>query len=450
MPEFVRKIKRRFFHSDFQRYYARNVPGTFAVKIANALLKMGLSIVLARYLGPSEYGVYSFVLSMVIILNLPARLGLPHLLVREVAKYQEFGHYSYLKGFIKRATQGVFLVGLLIIAIAFLVTYFFSDQIDVKNVGIFRVGVFMVPLIAVIAVFQAVLKGMKQVVLGSLPEEVIRYGAFFIMVLGFYFYKDSLTALDAMTLHLGGSLVALVMAFWFMTSRLPNGFAKMESVYETRYWIRSAMPFFFLGGLQILMQEVDILLLGLMKSSADTGAYKVAISASRFVFFFSISFNVVLNPIISKYYYSGQKKRLQNILSKNVILVSVIVLPLVLLLTLKGAWLLSFLYGERFADADKALMILALSYFFVVMTGPKTMLAMTGKEKYLVRAKVIMLIVSTGLKFSLIKNYGIEGAALGTGVSMALYSVFLVYYGIKKSGLDTSIFYYLIQFNRKR
>jgi O-antigen/teichoic acid export membrane protein len=446
----IDKIKNRFLHSDFQRYYAKSVPGTFAIKIGNALLKMGLSIVLARYLGPSQYGVYSFVLSIIVIMNLPARLGLPQLLVREVAKYEELGHYNYLKGLIRRASQGVFIVSIVLIALAFIVTYFFEESFELSNYKVFQMGLLLVPLIAMISIFQSTLKGLKQVVLGALPEQIIRFGMFFLFVVIFYFLKESMNAFQAMTLHTLGAFVALLSAYFFMTAKLPKGIHQLKAEYKSKLWLKSSVPFMFIGGLQILTQEIDILLLGIMKSSSDTGTYKVAINASRFIFFFSISFNSVLMPIIAKYYYSGQKKRLQNILQKNVLISTAIVLPLVLLLVLKAQWLLSVLWGQEFAEANVSLIILSLSYFFVASTGPKAaVLTMTGHEKYLLRAKIYMLIISTVLKYFLIKHYGMEGAAIGTGISLAIWSTLLVYYGITKAGLDSSIYSFILRSGNK-
>ena len=232
LKKFIDKFRKRFLHSDFQRYYAKSVPGTFAIKIGNALLKMGLSIVLARYLGPSEYGVYSFVLSIIVILNLPARLGLPQLLVREVAKYEELGYYHYLKGLIRRASQGVLLVSLILIALAFIITYFFEESFDLRNYKVFQTGLLLVPFIAMISIFQSILKGLKQVVLGALPEQIIRYGMFFLFAVIFYFLQESMNAFHAMSLHVLGAFVALACAYFFMSAKLPQGFRQLKAEYK--------------------------------------------------------------------------------------------------------------------------------------------------------------------------------------------------------------------------
>jgi O-antigen/teichoic acid export membrane protein len=110
----------------------------------------------------------------------------------------------------------------------------------------------------------------------------------------------------------------------------------------------------------------------------------------------------------------------------------------------KGKFVLNLLYSEEFVSAHIALLILSISHFFNTITGPKAaLLAMTGHEKYLIWARGFTLVVSTLAKFLLIKHFGIEGAALGTGLTLVLWSVLIVYYGRKKLGIDPSVYVFL-------
>ena len=56
-------------------------------KIFSLIAAMLISILLARTLGPEEYGLYVFVSAFIPLAALPITGGLPQLLTREVAKY---------------------------------------------------------------------------------------------------------------------------------------------------------------------------------------------------------------------------------------------------------------------------------------------------------------------------------------------------------------------------
>ena len=58
----------------------------FGIKVGNLFLSLMVGIVLARVLGPAEYGVYSYIMAISGLLIIPAQFGFPTLVTREVAK----------------------------------------------------------------------------------------------------------------------------------------------------------------------------------------------------------------------------------------------------------------------------------------------------------------------------------------------------------------------------
>src|SRR5512142_1401779 len=60
--------------------------GSMALKLANAGFTFVSAVLLARLMGPSEYGVYSYVYALVTLLSVPSEFGLPTLVIRETAR----------------------------------------------------------------------------------------------------------------------------------------------------------------------------------------------------------------------------------------------------------------------------------------------------------------------------------------------------------------------------
>ena len=65
----------------------RKFIGTAGLMLISRGLAMVAGIIYARYLGPEQFGLYSFVLAIIAMATLPVVAGLPHLLVREVAHF---------------------------------------------------------------------------------------------------------------------------------------------------------------------------------------------------------------------------------------------------------------------------------------------------------------------------------------------------------------------------
>ena len=67
------------------------------VRVIGTFLTFILSIVLARTLGAAGYGIYSFALSIIMILSIPIQSGLPTLAVRETAKALAINNYPLIR-----------------------------------------------------------------------------------------------------------------------------------------------------------------------------------------------------------------------------------------------------------------------------------------------------------------------------------------------------------------
>ena len=65
--------------------FLRLASGVGAINVMDRALGLVLGIVMARWLGVEGYGTYAFVMSVVVLLLILARLGLPDLLMREIA-----------------------------------------------------------------------------------------------------------------------------------------------------------------------------------------------------------------------------------------------------------------------------------------------------------------------------------------------------------------------------
>src|SRR5690606_10240016 len=79
---------------------------TIVMKGMYSALTIGVSISLARVLGPSEFGSYSLAIAIGLVASVPVQLGLPLLVVRETARYSSAHEWSLLRG-IWRWANGV-------------------------------------------------------------------------------------------------------------------------------------------------------------------------------------------------------------------------------------------------------------------------------------------------------------------------------------------------------
>ena len=160
------------------------------LKIGASGLGFILNVLLARFLGVADFGVYTYALAWRDLLIIPSLLGLDTLMVREVAVYRAKSNWGLLRGLLRWANTIVLVSSIVISLIAIAVVW----QIDFQNrsqmILTFCLAMSLLPISALRNVRLAAMKGLKLVFMGLLPEMIFVP----ILVIGFsaafYFISD--------------------------------------------------------------------------------------------------------------------------------------------------------------------------------------------------------------------------------------------------------------------
>lgn len=84
--------------SSFHSQLVRGGAASALIQVVNRLLALGLGVVLARGLGTEGYGIYAYAFALMTLLMVFADLGMPTLLMREVAANQASHDWPRLHG----------------------------------------------------------------------------------------------------------------------------------------------------------------------------------------------------------------------------------------------------------------------------------------------------------------------------------------------------------------
>jgi O-antigen/teichoic acid export membrane protein len=222
---------------------------------------------------------------------------------------------------------------------------------------------------------------------------------------------------------------------------MPAPVKAMAAVYDTQLWLKSALPFMFLGAMRLVNQRTDIIMLGFFRPIEEVGIYRAVVQGATLVSFVLISINMVLAPIISGLYTQGKLHQLQRLVTISARGILFLTLPLVLFLLIGGHWILSFLFGVEFGAGANALRILCAGQLINAVTGSVgIILNMTGHEKYAVRGVAVAAGANIVLNLLLIPQFGIEGAAAATATSLVIWDVLLCWWVYKHVGVVSLAF----------
>lgn len=423
-----------------KRQLVRGGTGSIIIRIIGTGLAFILSVVLARTLGTDGFGVYSFVLSILIFLSIPIQAGFPNLAVRETAKAHLNDEWSTIKGIWIWVLKlvGIYFTGLaflLLIIHTFDLQWLSEDRSDV-----FLVGFILVPLMAILLTQSAIIRGLGRVVVGIIPDSIIRPGlTLLIILILFLFSKESITPYYAMLVYVVSIFLAFCVSLIMMWGFTPKEYRDITIFHiESSKWRKAAYPLTIVGGLQLMYTYTDIIILGFFHSNNEVGIYRAVGQLGTLVVFGLSAINQMLHPHFSKLYAEKDMKNLQKVVSYSSLTIFAFAAIPALAFLIAGEFILKLTFGEEYIAGFLPLVILTIGQLANAIFGSVgALLNMTGHERDAMKGMIYSLFLNIILAFLLIPLYGMVGASIATSVSLMTWNVILRYYVKKRLNIES-------------
>lgn len=420
--------------------FIRGSIGGFGLNTAATILFFLISILLARTLGTSNYGIYVYAISWAAVLGVFSDFGLNRLLVRNISSYHEKKEWSYLRGQLTWALMISLTASLCTASIAFLAFYFLRDLLQNEILFPLLLAMLILPLTSLLRNSQAALRGLHHILPGQIAETLIQPLTFFLLICLFAFIIQGVfDSAVVIGLYIASISVALLSSILLLTRHLPDPAAKADSEWLHDEWLRNSMSMLLIGGLHIINSRTDIIMLGSLAGTADTGIYGICARGADLVMFLVIPVYAALMPMAAKLHTSKKLAELQDLVIRSSRIVFVISLPIFIALTVFGYWFL-LLYGDEFTSGHQALAILCIGKIIMVGVGPAALLlTMTGFEKSAALGVGLSAVINIILNSFMIPLWGMEGAAVATTISAVLMTSLMWLWVRKKLSIRPDI-----------
>lgn len=423
---------------------ARGGVGSIVIRVSNVFLGMALAIILARSLGPEGYGIYAFVFSLVSILAIPAQFGIPRLVVRETARAQVKEDWPLMRGMWRWATAVVVGLSLLLVGVGLLAGLVWGDRFSDLQQATFFFGLLLVPLIALGSLRGAALQGLRRVVLGQLPEQILRPGFLCLLLLAAIWWSThKLTAAQAMGLHAAAAGAAFVVGAMLLYYSRPAPLqANPQPTYKSRDWLMATWPLALTAGMQQINKNTDIIMLGYFMPAEDVGIYRVAVQGAMLVVFGQQALAMLVSPYYARLHAQGDALRLQRLVTFSARVAFFAAFPLVLVFALWGSEIVQLLFGIDYVNAYMPLLILGVGQLINAMFGHVgILLNMTGYERDTTRGMAIAAGSNVVLNLVLIPLWGLNGAAMATVLTLFVWNLLLWRSVCKRLGIRSAAFF---------
>src|SRR5690554_144419 len=437
----LNRITQQFQGNSLKSNLMRGGLASIAIKIFGLGFSLLTAIILARALEPEQYGVYSYVLAIVSILAIPAMFGLPSLIVRETAKAEVKQEWGKMRGLWFWSNSITASLSIFIAIIAAFVLWFNRASFTEMQFLTFAWGIAFIPLSALAALRGASLRGLRKVIQGQLPEQVLKPALFILMlaVVGLTGVAE-LTAESAMMFNALSAGVAFIFGAWLLYRVKPKQLNIAKKEFERKAWLSSVVPLAMLSGLDILVTETDIVMLGIFRTAEEVGIYRVALQGALLTTIGITAANMVSAPYFSKFTFNSDKKNLENLAKQSARLAFFLALPTSLLFLIFGKELILLVFGPAYVSAYLPLLILAIGQTIHAAGGAGGLiLNMNGYEKSTLLILALAACLNVILNFIMIPYWGISGAATATTIAIIFRKIIAWYMVYARLGIDSSI-----------
>lgn len=403
----------------------RRVLSSAGIQAASRALALVMGIILTRTLGPEGYGTYAYAFAIMSLLMVLAEAGVPTLLMREVAAAEGRGEWGLLRGALLRGIQSVALVSGTIAALGFVVLWLMNERIPTASLYTLGMMLLVLPAAALSKTLAHGLRGLNKIVT-SQALELILWPALAISITGvsFSLHSDFRTPWIAMAGQFVAVMVVAVFAAFALKRHLPAQTRSAPFEFQTRYWMRSALPFTLISGALVINSQTDVIMLGWMMNKEVVGAYHVAVQISMLIFF---PLQVLQSIIAPKFAVLIAQNKLGDIyiIDRRIrYIVFFITAPIFIAIAIFCEQIIIIFFGVDFQIAAVPIFILSAGFLANVACGASgLLLQMAKKEGVVLKVLVFTSALNVVGNLILIPVFGIIGAAASTAFTTFMHQL---------------------------
>lgn len=386
-------------------------------------------IFLARTIGADGLGLFALGDSLVAFFLLASTLQLEQAVFRFAGAFRVRNELERFRRLIWAAVFHALLFGTIAAVVLFLSRYFWADSIFHAEAlaGVLVWFAIMLPMRALELVTRLFARSYKEVVrvvgittFVAFPLKIVISVALIVLGFGVYGWLTGETV--AITISALGLL--------WLGLRLSNKEVRrpLVTVRQERQVYGYSATLLGQALLGIASGRLATLILGIFLAPAEVGIYGITVTTVGLLSTLQSTLNGAFAPHISELHASGHYEELARMYYRVTRWDLMAVLPLGVILIVLAEPMMA-IFGPTFASSAGVLVILTVGTLVNVGSGPVgTLLMMGGRERAVLWALGIQLVVNVVVLWALLPTLGLVGAAIGYCASTIVYYAVLYVY----------------------
>ena len=436
-------------------------------RVSGAVIAFATQIMMARWMGATELGIYVYAFALSMLLSTIAALGLPAASLRFISQYLVDNKTTFINGFISKGRKMILISSLCVGSAALFILVAVSVSISVTEIKTIDdnvsltllfastesvkkyhapvvISIICIPVIALFRFHDRIAHAFSWFVLSFLPSMTLRPLCFLIALYVIWALTGSLSAEIAMIIQLCVIVVIASAQFVLLRSKIKKRIKDDSAEYEQSLWLRTAIPLLIITVFTQYFPELSIIIIGTDLPLDKIAIYNASYRTALLIGFVYNSVSAAIVPKVSQLYAKGDVLGMQRYITRATQLNFFLSMLGIGIFAFSGEFLLAF-FGKEFIAGYSALLILSLAQLFVAGVGPVAILLnITGHQDKCLYAFSASIVLALLLEWYLVPEFGLIGAAMMVLFVMIFWSLWLHFLVKRYLDIHASIFSFLV------
>jgi O-antigen/teichoic acid export membrane protein len=425
-------------HSDTSRAQ-RMAGGAFLIRVASAGLLYLSQVLLARWMGTFEFGVYVYVWTWVLLIGGFGDVGLALAAQRFIPEYSERKAFAHLRGFLAGSRWLAMGVATALAAVSALGVTLAKPWLNHYELIPLYLACMCLPFYALTGVQDGIARSYNWTHIGLLPPFIVRPALMIGLMAAAYAAGLPVDATTALLAAVGATWLTAIGQLFALNRRLAREVRPGPKAYAPRTWLATSFPIFMVEGFYLLLTYTDVLMLQQFRPPEDVAIYYAAAKTLALVAFVYFSVAAATAHKFTAYHVAGDRERLAAFVMDAVRWTFWPSLAATLVILALGRPFL-WLFGPGFVDGYPVMFVLAVGLLARASVGPvERLLNMLGEQR------ACALVYAGAFAFNLvacvilIPRFGVIGAAVATATALAAESILLFWVTKRRLGIHAFV-----------
>lgn len=419
----------------------RRLAGTiFLIRVISAGLAYLSQILLARWMGTSDYGVYVYVWTWVLLLGSMMDFGISASAQKIIPEYRTSGEHALLRGFLSGSRWLTFVVSALVSLALAGVVLLLSPWIDPAARLPLYIGCMTLPAFVVANTQDGIARAHDWMQLGLMPQFIIRQALIIGITASAFLLGFHLGAIAAMVASAAAVWIAMTSQMVVLNRKLADHVEDGPKAYDVGGWLAISLPILLVESFYLLLSYTDVLVLQQFRPSDEVGVYFAVVKTLALVSFIHYAMSATTAHRFAEYNALGDKTRLSAYVTHAINWTFWPSLAATAVLLALGKPLL-WLFGPQFVIGYDIMFIAAIGLVVRAAIGPvERLLNMLGHQKICALAYALAFVMNVILCIAMVRRFGGHGAAAATSISLTFETVLLFWIVRQRLGLHVLAF----------